>query len=44
MRAEPAALEQRIDYHFSDPELLHRALTHSSLANESRSGGISPRR
>jgi ribonuclease-3 len=39
MRAEPSALEQRIDYHFSDPELLHRALTHSSLANETRSGG-----
>jgi ribonuclease-3 len=39
MRAEPSALEQRIDYHFSDPELLRRALTHSSLANEARSGG-----
>ena len=39
MRAEPAALEQRIDYHFSNPELLHRALTHSSLANEARTGG-----
>ncbi len=39
MRAEPATLEQRIDYHFSDPELLRRALTHSSLANESRGGG-----
>lgn len=39
MRAEPSALEQRIGYHFSDPELLRRALTHSSLANESRGGG-----
>jgi ribonuclease-3 len=39
MRAEPATLEQRIDYHFSDPELLHRALIHSSLANESRGAG-----
>ena len=39
MRAEQATLEQRIDYRFSDPELLRRALTHSSLANESRSGG-----
>jgi len=36
MRAEPATLEQRINHHFSDPELLNRALTHSSLANESR--------
>src|SRR5262245_14630489 len=39
MRAEQATLEERIDYHFSDPELLRRALTHSSLANESRSSG-----
>lgn len=39
MRAEPATLEQRIGHHFSDAELLHRALTHSSLANETRSGG-----
>src|SRR3954454_1876906 len=39
MRAEPANLELRIEYHFSDPELLNRALTHSSLANESRNGG-----
>src|SRR3982750_626675 len=41
MRAEPAILEQRIQYHFSNPELLNRALTHSSLANESR-GGATP--
>jgi ribonuclease-3 len=39
MRAEQAALEQRIDYRFSDPELLRRALTHSSLANEARAAG-----
>ena len=31
-----AALEARIGYRFSRPELLRRALTHSSLANESR--------
>src|SRR3954470_20622358 len=41
MRADSAALEARIEYHFSDPELLNRALTHSSLANESR-GGATP--
>ena len=34
MRAELATLEARIDYRFSNPELLRRALTHSSLANE----------
>lgn len=39
MRAEATTLEQRIDHHFSDPELLRRALTHSSLANEARPGG-----
>jgi ribonuclease-3 len=39
MRAEPAALEQRIEHRFSNQELLRRALTHSSLANEARSGG-----
>jgi len=39
MRAETATLEQRIGYRFSEGELLHRALTHSSLANEARSGG-----
>jgi ribonuclease-3 len=38
MRAELATLEQRIDYRFSDPALLRRALTHSSLANETRAG------
>jgi ribonuclease-3 len=39
MRAETATLEQRIGYHFSRAELLRRALTHSSLANESRASG-----
>ena len=34
MRAELASLESRIGYRFSDPVLLRRALTHSSLANE----------
>jgi ribonuclease-3 len=34
MRAELAALEARAGYRFSNPELLRRALTHSSLANE----------
>ena len=38
MRAEPALLELKLNYRFNDPELLHRALTHSSLANESRPG------
>jgi ribonuclease-3 len=41
MRAEPASLELRIDYQFSHAELLRRALTHSSLANESHSGASS---
>ena len=35
MAAELASLESRIDHHFSDLELLRRALTHSSLAHES---------
>ena len=42
MRAELASLELRIHHRFSDPELLRRALTHSSLANESRTGPNSP--
>jgi ribonuclease-3 len=41
MRADTASLELRISHHFSDPELLRRALTHSSLANESRTAGPS---
>ena len=42
MRAEPATLELKLNYHFSNAELLRRALTHISLANESRSGSGSP--
>jgi ribonuclease-3 len=42
MRAELASLEARIGHHFADPELLYRALTHSSLANETRAGPGSP--
>src|SRR5258708_32653888 len=42
MRADTASLELRIDHHFSDSELLRRALTHSSLANETRTGPSSP--
>ena len=42
MRAELASLEARIGHCFSDPELLRRALTHSSLANETRTGPGSP--
>ena len=41
MRPELALLEQRIGYRFSSPDLLRRALTHSSLANESRSSTVS---
>ena len=39
MRAEPAELELRLNYRFKDPELLRRALMHSSLANELRTTG-----
>jgi ribonuclease-3 len=42
MRAELASLESKIGHSFSDPELLRRALTHSSLANETRAGPSSP--
>jgi len=42
MCAEPASLESKLNYHFSNPELLRRALTHSSLANESRNGNGEP--
>ena len=42
MRAELSTLEAKIGYRFLHPELLHRALTHSSLANESRTGTASP--
>jgi len=36
MQAELVSLETRIGYRFIRPELLRRALTHSSLANETR--------
>jgi ribonuclease III len=36
MQTEAASLEARIGYRFAHPELLRRALTHSSLANETR--------
>jgi ribonuclease-3 len=42
MRAELESLESRINYRFSDPELLRRALTHSSAANEAHGGTGSP--
>jgi ribonuclease-3 len=42
MREEPASLESRIGYRFSEQELLRRALTHSSLANESRGSAGAP--
>ena len=38
MHTDSGALEERIAYRFSSQELLRRALTHSSLANESRAG------
>ena len=41
MRAEASDLEARINYRFLRPELLHRALTHSSLANEMRTAANS---
>ena len=43
MRADLASLEAKIDYRFSNTERLHRALTHSSHANESRTSPDSPR-
>ncbi len=38
MRADVATLEVKIAHRFSNPELLRRALTHSSFANETRTG------
>lgn len=43
MRAELASLEAKIGHRFSDPEILVRALTHSSHANEARIGTGSSR-
>jgi ribonuclease-3 len=42
MRAELALLEARLNYRFSCPELLRRALAHSSAANETHVGPSSP--
>jgi ribonuclease III len=42
MRAELALLEAALDYRFTRPELLRRALTHSSAAHEAQAGGSSP--
>ena len=42
MRAELASLEARLGYRFARPELLRRALTHSSAAHESHAGPGSP--
>jgi ribonuclease-3 len=42
MRAELAALEASLDYRFANPELLRRALTHSSAAHEAHAGPGSP--
>lgn len=42
MRADLASLESKINYRFSDSERLRRALTHSSHANEARTGPGSP--
>jgi ribonuclease-3 len=42
MLADLASLESRIGHRFSDPELLRRALTHSSLAHETRPGPGTP--
>jgi ribonuclease-3 len=41
MRADVASLEARVGHRFTDPELLRRALTHSSFANESRASAAS---
>jgi ribonuclease-3 len=40
MRAELALLEAALDYRFATPELLHRALTHSSAAHEAPAGSV----
>ncbi len=44
MRADPASLELKISYRFSDPEMLHRALIHSSHAHEASGGSDVPLR
>ena len=42
MRAELVTLESRIGHRFSSQELLRRAFTHTSFANEARTGQGSP--
>src|SRR5579862_7653241 len=42
MRADPASLEAKIDYRFSDAEMLGRALIHSSHAHEARRDADAP--
>ena len=42
MPEELPSLERKLDHHFSDPSLLRRALTHSSLANETRAASGLP--
>jgi ribonuclease III len=44
MRADPASLELKISHRFSDPEMLRRALIHSSHAHEARTSGDTPLR
>ena len=44
MRAELALLEAALDYRFATPELLRRALTHSSAAHEAPAESGSPDR
>jgi len=44
MRAELALLEAALDYRFASPDLLRRALTHSSAAHEASVGSASPDR
>src|ERR1017187_8479445 len=38
MRAQPELLELKLKHRFGNQELLRRALTHSSLASETRNG------
>jgi len=42
MRADPASLELKINHRFSNPEMLRRALIHSSHAHEARAGLDTP--
>jgi ribonuclease III len=42
MPAPPEELERRISYHFRDPALLQRALTHKSLLSDNGIGPFSP--